>query len=129
MKLDMPQLAPTVAKSGKLICWSKANYTEKQCYKSNLNILLDKIKVPNLVECNSMLCYDNHSSELEQYHDQIIHACNEATHASIPIKTCRRKSTGLIGWNMVTHTCVKNHCSGTIYGKTMIDLFMELFMI
>ena len=89
MKLDMPQLASTVAKSGKLICWSNTNYMEKQCYKSNLNILLDKNKVPNLVECNNMLCYDNHSSKIEQYH---VRACNEATHASI--KTCRRKSTG-----------------------------------
>ena len=51
----MPQLALTVAKSGKLICWSNANYTEKQCYKINLNILLDEIKIPNLVECKNML--------------------------------------------------------------------------
>ena len=100
MKLDMPQLALTVAKSGKLFSWSNANYTEKQCYKSTLNILLDKINIPNLLECNNMLCYDNHSYESEQYHDQITHACNEATHAYIPVKTCRRESTGLIGWSM-----------------------------
>ena len=62
--------------------------------------MLSRVDVPNVIHCNDMLCSDNHSNELEQYHDQVIHGCNEATRVSIPVKTHRRKSSGLIGWSM-----------------------------
>ena len=62
--------------------------------------MLSKVDVPNVIQCNDLLCSVNHSSELEQYHDQVIHACNEATRVFIPVKTHRRKSSGLIGWIM-----------------------------
>ena len=44
-------------------------------YKDNSNMYIRHIDVPNVTCCNNVLCVDKHSSDLEQYHDRVIHVC------------------------------------------------------
>ena len=63
LEIKMSNVVKCTVKPSKSICWS---YKDIQCYKGCLNAMLSKIDIPNVIQCNNMLCFDNHSNELEQ---------------------------------------------------------------
>jgi hypothetical protein len=77
--------------------WEKATEYNKANYKNKLDELLSHIKIPlDALYCQHVFCND-HTTDLNEYCDLIIHACLTASDMCIP---CTRKKV-IAGWNEV----------------------------
>jgi hypothetical protein len=77
--------------------WHKATEQHLERYRCNLDILLSKICVPKIaVQCDNNFCSE-HCELLEEYHDNIIAACLDAS-SCIPMSR-QNRSNCIPGWN------------------------------
>jgi hypothetical protein len=77
--------------------WHKATEQHLERYRCNLDILLSKICVPKIaVQCDNNFCSE-HCELLEEYHDNIIAACLDAS-SCIPMSR-QNRSNCIPGWS------------------------------
>ena len=77
--------------------WHKATQQQLERYRCDLDMLLSKIRVPKIaLQCDNNFCSE-HCELLEEYHDNIIGACLDAS-SCIPMSH-QNKSNCVPGWN------------------------------
>ncbi len=82
--------------------WSIVNDGHIQRYQEQLDQQLQAIDIPiDVFQCDNILCNNTHHTEkLNQFTDDIIHACSSATISSIPISKPIRSKQCIPGWTV-----------------------------
>ena len=84
--------------------WEKATDIHCNKYRDYLATRLRDICIPwDAVQCNDLLC-DNvkHFNDLEKLHTDLVNACMESSHETIPCSNIRHennKSRSIPGWS------------------------------
>ena len=63
--------------------WRLATQEHIERYKSQLNVVLSALSIPDAIHCHNSKC-SGHSAEIIQYHNDIVQACISCMNDSIP---------------------------------------------
>ena len=112
--------------------WAKATDKNMRDYKDILSLKLQSIDVPtDVLVCGDIHCSNKiHFQLSNKYVADITESCISAAESVIP-RTCRRQNSGrilLVGLSTCSD-CAINHCSGIIYGWTVIGLKLAQLLI
>ena len=97
MAIDIKHYTVDVEQVSKLL-WSKATDSQLNQYNHNLNHILSRVKISNdVVNCRDKFC-SVHRSDIQEYHDEIVSACIQAS-SCIPMSNPSKRRKVVPGWN------------------------------